>query len=385
VTEANHFVHTDTWFETATITVTSTATSSDGFHTSSGSSTDTNCFDTGSLYGGGSSTYCNRKGPNDQRNTQDDTRDMNKDGAGQSSALGMAAIAAGMALVAAGMALLPPPTTPAGIAMIMAGMMLIMAGMAALAAAGKMDNNANKANTNGLGMDNLASTYKSGISGITGTDTNTSASDLGPDGNSALGQNNGTGIKIDPALLRTGKMNDIMSDMEKKTGLNRDDFAKALASGADPLAMLSSSPALAGKPNASQENLQKMMDDAKSKNDPLTAQEVMDKLGMTKDDLVVNPGGGGTRNVASTPNIDSMFPGGDNRPAGPSADAGSGGMKLSSELQAALDKNGITGRNIFEMVHSQYVKKTPSMFGVQQKKDNTAVNPFANGAGKMEL
>lgn len=61
-------------------------------------------------------------------------------------------------------------------------------------------------------------------------------------------------------------------------------------------------------------------------------------------------------------------------------------MKISSEIQAALDKNGITGRSIFEMVHQQYTKKTPLMFGVQKEKNGTSANPYLNlGGEKIEI
>jgi hypothetical protein len=386
--DASGVPHLVPHYHTATKTITSSSTSTDtssGPHTSTGSTTDTNCVTGGSQYGGGQWNYCNRSDPTQQKNSQKDTNDLNNNGADQSTALGMAAIAAGMAMVAAGMALLPnPPTTPAGIALIAAGMALIAAGMAALAAAGQMNKNANKAGNNAANLDNLASPYQSTISTAPGsTDNTTSSSAIGDGGNSDVGNGNGSGIKIDPALLRSGKMDSIFSDMEKKTGLNRDDMAKALAGGGDPLNMLANSPALAGKPGGSEANLQKMMDDTKAKGNIPDANAVMDKLGLSKDDLVANAGGSDpNRSVASNaaPNIDALFPGADKPPT----TSGGPSMGLSPEVQAALDKNGITGRTIFQMVHAQYLKKTPQMFGVQKEKDGTANNPYTNLGGDKD-
>lgn len=394
-TIANGQVIVTTEYKTTTTTNVSTITGSNTetgltTNTNTGSSTDTNCHGASNLYGGaGSWAACNRAKNNNQDNTQEDTKDLNNQGADKSTALGMAAIAAGMAMVAAGMALLPsPPTTPIGVALIAAGMALIAAGMAALAAASKMNNNANKAGNNAYKMDNL-SPYKSTITdGKSGDGNGTGTSSLDP-GKVDVGEGGGTGIKIDPALLRQGKMDGIYGDLEKKTGINRDEFADAMANGGNPLALLSNSPALRGKASASEGNLQKMMDDTMAKGNLPNADEMMNQLGLTADDLgkgnVVDLGAGGRGPSAATqPSIDTLFPGTE-----PKAGASGGDfMKISPEVQAALDKNGIVhGRTIFEMVHSQYVKKTPQMFGVQERKiDGTLNNPYSSLNGdKMEL
>lgn len=379
-TAANGSIITQTVIGYATITQTGAYS---GPHTSTdtSSSTDTSCHTGGSQYGGGQWNYCNRTDQSHQKNSESDTKDLNDNGSNQSTALGMAAIAAGMAMVAAGVALMAnPPTVPAGVALVAAGMALIAAGMAALAAAKKMNNNANKANGYANNLD--AMPYQSTISP-------TSDSGSGDFGNANLGKADaGAGIKIDPALTRTGKMDGIYTDMENKTGLNRDDLTKALADGADPLALLANSPALANKPNASEASLRKMMDDTLAKGDLPGAQEVMDKLGLTAED--VGAGKVGTdpnRGLASAnPNIDALFPNSAGDKVQPGNAGSAGNLKVSSEIQAALDKNGITARNLFEMVHSQYMKKTPLMFGVQQKRDGTAANPYANLVNeKMEL
>ena len=369
-----------TFTVTSTLTGTRTETGLTT-NTNTGSSTDTNCHTGGAQYGGGQWGACTRGSNNNQDNSQEDTKGLNDNGANQSTMLGLAAIAAGMAMVAAGMALLPaPPTTPIGVALIAAGMALIAAGMAALAAASKMNNNANKAGNNAYKMDNL-NPYQSTISNSTSTNAGTGTSTLGDVKKVDVGDGTTSGIKIDPALLRNGKLDGIYGDLEKKTGLNRDEFANAMAGGANPLALLSNSPALRGKASASEGNLQKMMDDTLAKGNPPNADEMMNQLGLTSEDLgVVAPGGGGARapSAAAQPNIDSLFPVSGDTKAGAS---GGDFMKISPEVQAALDKNGIVhGRTIFEMVHSQYVKKTPLMFGVHERKINgTADNPYLGG------
>jgi hypothetical protein len=375
-TAANGVAFTQTHYSFTT----ATTTDNGGGGTSTGTTTATNCYTGGAQYGGGQWNLCNRTDPTQQKNTQDDNKNNNNNGADQSSMLGMAAIAAGMAMVAAGMALLPnPPTTPIGVALIAAGMALIAAGMAALAAASQMNKNADKSGVNGQNLDNL-NPYASTISAPSGTDAGTNTSSLGAPAANSLGNGTGTGIKIDPALTRAGKLDTIFSDMEKKTGLNRDDMLNQIGSGANPLDVLSNSPALAGKPSSSSANLQKMMDDTLAKGVP-NGQEVMDKLGLTSADLPGGSGGGASanRDLASA-NIDNLFPGAPDKVTPSGGDTSN--MKLSSEVQAALDKNGITGRTIFEMVHTQYIKKTPLMFGVQKLKDGTAPNPYTNLNGE---
>ncbi len=375
-------------YGTRTITSTLTGTQTEtgpSTNTGTGSSTDTNCHTGGGQYGGGQWNYCNRDKDNNQDNTQEDNQDLNNNGANQSTMLGMAAIAAGMAMVAAGMALLPsPPTTPAGVALIAAGMALIAAGMAALAAAKKMNNNANKSGYNAYKMDNL-NPYQSTISGDGDGKNGTGTSQLGDIKKVDVGDGNSSGIKIDPALLRNGKMDGIYGDLEQKTGLNRDEFADAMANGADPLSLLANSPALAGKPSASQENLQKMMDDTMAKGNGPDANEMMNQLGLTNEDLAVNAAGASRTPAATTPNVDALFPLSGDTKGGPTG-GNPTDMKLSPEVQAALDKNGIVhGRTIFQMVHSQYRKKTPLMFGIHEKKfDGTKENPFLGGP-KIEL
>lgn len=284
---------------------------------------------------------------------QNDTNNTNNQGSDASTGLGLAAIAAGMAMVAAGIALMAnPPTAPAGAALVAAGMMLIAAGMAALAAAGNMSKNANKAANNAS---------KLGPSDVSGP-TSTAAGD-----STLPNDQGGSSIKIDPALARNGKVAEVLSDFEKKTGLSQDDLINGLNSGKSPMEILSNAP----KVGKSEGDLQKMMDKALANNAPLSAQDVMGKLGLTPEDLGAYTQGGGERQPAAAANaamtdFDSLFGKNNLDAAAAGAMAGAGGA-LSPEVQAALDRSGITSRTIFEMVHGQYKKKMPMMFGVKKE------------------
>jgi hypothetical protein len=139
------------------------------------------------------------------------------------------------------------------------------------------------------------------------------------------------------------------------------------------------------------------MDDATAKGSLPSGQDVMNKLGLSAGDLTgsanasgngVAGGGDPNRGLASTSgaSLDSLFPGYNSVVPSDSKSSGTS-MKMSPEVKAALDKNGITSRTIFEMVHTQYNKKTPMLFGVQKKQQSgTNANPFANLSGdKVEF
>lgn len=312
----------------------------------------------------------------DQENTQKDTEDMNDKSGNQSSMLGMMAIAAGAAMVAAGMAMVPP-----NIGLIMAGIALIMAGLAALAAAAAMGKNENKAKVN----DGRMSAISGGPTPVPG---------------SKFGKGTGaSGIKIDPSLTRTGKANSIFDDFEKKTGISRDTLAAGLMEGKNPAEILGGQ----GKMGMSASQMQSMMDKAAADGTGLGADDVMNKLGLTPEDMEMYgkntgmgeglemPNGGGAGRgptAASSNNFDSMF-GAPKGPEGGPAYLGGAGLNLSPDVQAALDKAGITDRSLFEMVNQTYRKKTPMMFGVQPSTPNSISesNPFSNlgGGGKIDL
>lgn len=292
-----------------------------------------------------------------QLTQQQDTSNLNKQGDSSATGLGLAAIAAGIAMMAAGAAMMSsPPTVPAGAALMAAGALLLAAGMAALAAAGKMRNNGNQAANNAYGLDRMPE------SGVSPPIKNAQGAEVDNTG--------GSGIKIDPALARNGKTSDILADFEKKTGLSRDDLIDGLNAGKSPIEIMAGAP----KVKMSESDLQKAFDKAVANNEALSSKDVMDKLGMTPEDLAgsgqYSQAGGGDRkpNSTSTTDFDALFGAknaGDLQPTG--GVNMSGGTSLSPELQAALDRNGITGRSIFEMVRSQYKKKTPLMFGVKKE------------------
>lgn len=336
-------------------------------------STSTNCSSSGKVYGGGSMSHCNTS--DNQQNTQDDTKKLNDQGSSSAAGAGMAAIAAGMAMIAAGVALMAnPPTAPAGAALVAAGTALLMAGMQAMAAAQKMANNAGISGYRGSNMSTL------NTSTLSGTD---------------IGNGSGaSGIKIDPSLLRNGKVAAIMDDFEKKTGISRDDLKDQLESGKSPAEIMAQSNKFGG---ASEAQLQSMLD-KNSGGTPLTNQEMMDKLGLTPEDLAgsgenvyAQSTGGGSRSPASNNSgagLDGLF----GKPGDSTSGAANAQLEakgLSPEIQSALDKSGITNRTLFQMVHSQYKKKTPMMFGQPSSANpltNNDNNPFANLNGaKVEL
>lgn len=358
------------------------------------------CTDSRGTYRGFSDSNCynydSTTANANQQNTQDDTKDTNDQGAQQSKMLGMMAIAAGMAMIAAGAAMMP--TNPgAGAALMAAGMALLMAGMQALAAAGEMGKNSG------------ISGYRAGnMSNITGIDP----VKAGAQGSALANKGNASGIKIDPSLTRTGKASAIFDDFEQKTGMSRDDFVSQLEDGVSPAEMMAGNPKFGGR---SEEDFKNMMANSAA-NGTMGADEAMGQMGLTPEDLaamtknsgmsatgednsyaVGGGGAGGSGSGASrkpdssygNPNLDALFGAPGNKDgAGGAGILGANGLPLSPDLQAALDRNGITGRSIFQMVSEQYKKKTPMMFGMPLRKPTgTEDNPFSNlgGGGKVEF
>lgn len=299
-----------------------------------------------------------------QQTAQNNSQAINSSGAKQATTLGTLTIAAGMMMIATGAAMMNNPTTAsAGAAMMAGGAAMVVSGMQALNGARQMNRMANTAGDNSKGLD----TVNPSASTIAGTS-------LDPNGGS------GGQVLIDPSLLRSGKADAIMNDLEAKTGITRDELAKALENGKNPTDLLANSSALSGK-IGSEDDLNKLIADA-SKGAVPGKQEVMDKLGLTNDDLggnLVNASGG--RSLASANGSSDGFgssSGGGTGSIGINGSVNGDKSKLSPEIQAALDKNGITSLTIFQMVHSQYTKKAPGLFGVPDKQDKTAENPFGN-------
>ena len=401
-------------YATATSTSTSTGTSTG---TGSGTSTSTStssatstCTDNRSTYQGFTDERCYNASQNtrdnNQQNTQDDTKKTNDQGSQQSSMLGMLAIAGGMAMIAAGTAMMASPnpgTKAAGMALIAAGAALLMAGMQAMAAAGEM---AQDAGTAGYNTGNMG-----GISGlgVTSTGTNTSVRVGTATSSTVNNKPNATGVKIDPSLLRTGKSSLILDDFEGKTGIGRDELAQSLMDGKTPAEIMAGNKRFGGQ---SADAMSSMLSNAAASNGPMSTSDAMDKLGLSAEDLAAlgkntgmsatgeentyGSGAGGGSGASRKPDsttptsFDGMFGGPKADLAGAGVVGGLDGMKLSPEVQAALDRNGITGNTIFHMVRSQYKKKTPMMFGVPQAVKPGAGagdNPFGNlgNGGKIEF
>lgn len=354
----------------ATANTTNTNTS-----TSTSTSTDTNCTSSSETYGGGSFSHCSKNKDKTQENTQGDTKDLNNSGSQQSMMLGMMATAAGAAMVAAGMA---PCPTPAGcnVGLIAAGAALIAAGMLGMSAAGKMKNNSGEAGNNEYKMQDIASGNASG----------TSTTEKG----------NASGIKIDESFTRTGKSGLVFDDFENKTGIDRDTLANGLKNGRSIADILGDSQKLKNS-GYDADKMAATINGASA----LGADEVMDKLGLTPEELAamanknagmgedgaLAAGTGGSRSPASasTAGLDGLLAG-----AATNAPATLGGVNgtLSADVQNALDRNGITDLSIFQMVHRKYKTKTPMMFGeTSRKPTSTTDNPFSNlgAGGKIEF
>lgn len=305
---------------------------------------------------------------------QNDANKLNQQGDNSSTSLGLAAIAAGMAMMAAGAAMMAsPPTVAPGMALMAAGIALMMAGMAALAAASNMRKNGQQA---GGYANNLGPTAES-------------VKSIGP-GNLS-NESNGSSIKIDPALARNGgKIGEILNDFENKTGLSRDDLINGLNAGKSPAEILAGS----SKIGKSESELQKMIDSTMANTNPLTGEEVMDRLGLNAQDLAgegAYSASGGDRKInsaAPATDFDSLFgkPGAGDTGGGVALGGGTKDGSISPEVQAALDRNGISSRSIFEMVRAQYHKKTPLMFGVKREQVDAPRPIFdLKGTAALEL
>lgn len=305
--------------------------------------------------------------PQTQAKSQNDAKNENDDGSQQSSMLGMMAIAAGTAMMATGAAMMSsPPSASAGAALMAAGAALLAAGMAGMAAAAQMAKNAG-----------TAGGYQNNLETIT-------TSPVG-------GKDTPGKIKIDPSLLRDPKAEAIFSDLKNKTGLSVEDLAKGLNDGKSIGEMI------AKKGGVSADKINAAIANAS----PLGSQEAMEKLGLTPEELAAmaknaSQGedsyaqtGASDRKPASAANTnyDALFGAGSKDQTGAGTFASLDGTKVSQEVQEALDRKGLTGKSIFEMVHTQYKRKTPMMFGVQEGKSKSLTeNPFANlKSGGLEI
>jgi hypothetical protein len=380
----------------------SAASTTSGSGTGTGTSTGTKtCTDNRTTYRGHSDSNCyaydTDASKDNQRNTQNNNKDMNDQSSQQSSMMGMMAIMAGMAMMAAGAAMMSsPPTMPAGAALMAAGAMLLAAGMAAMAAAKEMKQNANQSGVNGVNMDNLPT------STISGDPTKNL-------GDSKGGKATGSSLSIDPAVVAAGGKSDaVVDDFEAKTGISRGELIEGLNNGQSPVDMLAASSAMK-KAGVGADKINSLVADAQSSGNMPSGGELLDKIGMSAEDiaamaaknasmggdsaLAAGGGSGGARSPASA-STDYSF-----NAAGKDAGVASGNLgsaqnftatgsgHLSDSVQNALDRSGITTRSLFQMVHEQYKKKMPMMFGAQERKAAShSDNPFADlSKDKVEL
>jgi hypothetical protein len=197
-------------------------------------------------------------------------------------------------------------------------------------------------------------------------------------------------VKIDPALLRSGQANMIMSDFEKKFGIARDDFFNSVANGTDPRDLLARAPsnpiapadidkAMAGADRMTDSQKKAAMERAGI--DDLQ-KEMLAKLG-PDDAYEVGKGGGkkastGLRSVAASLD-DALGTGSDGN-----GDIGSL-MGLSPDVQAALaarelaaNAKSVHEMTIFEVVHRKYRERTSVIHG---SKPGTAGSGVASADG----
>lgn len=274
----------------------------------------------------------------------------------------------------------PPSARAAGgacldamISLVTGGLMLLN-GILGMRAAGQAGRNADALGASGTGM---GSSYANGVASTgQGAGESAAASERGI---SSTGASMGDAqlVRIDPALLRTGKANDIMTQFEDQFGINRDKFANAVANGEDPRQLLGSAPKNPisnADMNKATGGAREMSGEQKDKATALAGSalggaeaELMAKLGLGGGDTVVNPGASGTaaskarrRTFEDDPELESLSVEGED----------ASGMQLSPEVQAALAardqdlrREGDSSLSLFEVVHRKYREKTKMIFG----------------------
>jgi len=286
-----------------------------------------------------------------QTTAQQDTQKKNKEGEGLAKIAGMLSMAMGGVMIQKGTAQTPPNTM-----MIMSGALMLVQGLLGLKGAKKAGENANAAGNNAAAM---GGTY-SGLSGL---------------GDSTIGQ---AQFKIDPSLLREGKLGDAMNDVEKNLGIGRDQFAEAAASDANMAKLLADSPG-GKKAGINEGKLSSMLDTASNKlaENPEAGKALLEKTGFNAAMATYSLGSGASSSslkASKDMNFDDFMASLNSKDNLNSPSAG-GALNLSPEVQAALDKNGISDKSIFEMVKIQYKKQAPQMFG-QDRQPASATDPF---------
>lgn len=200
----------------------------------------------------------------------------------------------------------------------------------------------------------------------------TNAANLASTGSSNLnGVGSSQGIKIDPALLRNGQANAVMTDFEKKFGIPRDDFAKAINSGADPRDLLSKAPRNA----MSEADMNKAMHSGDLLSSAQKSAAMNGLAGVQKDLLAKlddtyssGGGGGGYRSPSSLKS--SLASAVEPVAEAAKPEENPTAMPLSDDLKAALAAKeqqdrleGLTGLSIFQVVHNKYQEKLNMIYG----------------------
>lgn len=292
--------------------------------------------------------------------------------------------------------LLQPPRAEAvggcvdGLLALATGGIMLINGIMALKASSQSGKLANIASGN---MNNLSSLGANQAGGTSPT-PNSSGSSLGSD----VGGGTRDQIKIDPSLLRKGTANSILDKFEKKFGIGRDDFAKAVVNGKDPREIFKSAP----KNALSNEDMNRAVREANGMTDVAKAnalagtelsqaqKELAEKIGngAAGDPAYAVSGGGGIggstadsmkkrKGEAGQEDLDSLE--GKNSISE---------MPVSPDVQAALDAKESESRrvaqadlSIFEVVHLKYREKSKMIFGFDPDANDGKLRGVGNAEG----
>jgi hypothetical protein len=314
-----------------------------------------------------------------QKKAQEDTAKKNKSGSQTATLLGAALAAGGAVMVAYAVSCCATTNTH----LLIAGLFTIAGGAGSMMAASAMNKTGNNATQNAGNLGSLGQNFGGPGSNSSGLRSN-AGSIINRDGtpgnrstdlaNGDLGSG-GNSIAINPDELTNGKVGEIFDKFEAQTGIKRDDFMQALASGKSP------SELLAGIGGLSQSDLEKGMKDAIDANagGSLGADDIeniakdmglSDLYADAKDsgDVDFSGGGGASRSPASaSPASGLNLAGNLATTAAPSLLADDSGKidlnNLSDQVRKQLEKEGRTGQSLFFMVTQRYRKVTPMLFG----------------------
>lgn len=297
-----------------------------------------------------------------QTQTQQQTKDKASSGANLAQISGMLSVGIGTYMIKEGSS-----SSPSNTLMIAMGAQMVVSGLQGLQGAQALSDTANRADFNANTLVSDPPVLPPTIDPRTGT-----TSDL----------------KMDPALLRDGKLGEVMNKIEGM-GVSRDDFAAAAIAG--KMIPIPKTSSFSGIPSSKWDSLLSH-GAAKNSADPNSLKEALEKSGVNsaiasyskngKDgSLAAMPAGtglpgpgGASKGASSTDDFLANF-GKSESEAGSLTLNGAGQGTMSPEVQAALDKNGLNEKSIFEMVRLQYRKQSPTMFGFDRKPSSES-DPF---------